>query len=82
MPQVSPIELTDREVENLLKTFLRGRHEVTEDDCVTLVDWARETRARYLILDMMLDGSIQPIIQDGQVSVQLPPAATGRAESR
>jgi len=55
---------------------------VSENDCFILVKFAQETRAQNFVLSLMIAGDVQPVIQNGKVSVQLAPAATGRAEGR
>jgi hypothetical protein len=70
---VKPEDLfTETEVTQLLTSFLRGKTEVAEDDCCTLLAWAQEQRLRSLLLRWVLDGSMQPHVIDGDVCLGVP----------
>jgi hypothetical protein len=67
--------LTPQEVRQLMEGFLRNKTEVDEDDCITVLVWAREQRVRSLLLGWVLDGSLRPSVVDGEVCLGLPDAA-------
>ena len=74
---VKPEEvLTSAEVRQLMQAFTRGKTEVVEDDCITLLGWAQEQRLRGLLLEWVLEGSIQPHVVKGEVRLSLPPQAS------
>jgi hypothetical protein len=63
MPRLQPVELTQHEIQGLLKAFLKGKHEVDEEDCLVLVKWAHATRMRNFVLSRMIAGAIQPSVE-------------------
>jgi hypothetical protein len=64
--------LTQQEVAQLLTSFLRGKTVVDEDDCVAVLAWAQEQRFRSLLLTWVLDGSLQPVVVNGEVCLGVP----------
>ena len=74
--QVNPADvLSDLEVRQLMQSFTRGKAEILEDDALLVLRWAQEQRWRGLLLDWVLDGSIQPHVIDGEVRLALPSTA-------
>jgi hypothetical protein len=73
---VKPEDLfTDAEVTQLMRVFTRGKMEVLEDDCCTLLAWAQEQRLRSLLLQWILEGSLQPYVINGEVCFGPPEGA-------
>jgi hypothetical protein len=67
-PGVKPEDLlTDAEMRQLMTTFTRGKTQVLEDDCVVVLQWAREQRLRSLLLAWVLEGRMQPCVVEGEV---------------
>ncbi len=64
--------LTEPECRQLLRALLRGTPTgVTERDCETLLDWAREAKIAQALLTMTLSGDALPMVEGGEVKFRL-----------
>jgi hypothetical protein len=70
--RLAPVELSDAEVEGLMRAFIQGKTEIVEDDAMTLLCWATRQRMGALLVDMIIRGEIQPIVKGHEVFVALP----------
>lgn len=67
-----PVELTPEEMERLLRGFLQGKTEVTEDECLAVVKWAMEMRIGMAVLELVMEGELVPMVDAGEVKVAIP----------
>jgi hypothetical protein len=71
-PLLRPVELTQDEMERLLRAFTAGKTEMLEDDALTLVKWATAQRMGAMLVEMILAGELVPSVKEGEVLVSLP----------
>jgi hypothetical protein len=67
-----PVELTDDEVFRLMRAFIQNNTGVLEEDMLTLVQWAHHMRMGACMLEMILDGTLIPVVEGDEVQVRLP----------
>ena len=66
-PPLPPGGLSDAEVEQLLRHFLRDKHAVEEPDLLGLVTWGHLMRQGAYLLEQALAGTVRLVVKDGQV---------------
>ena len=71
MPRLAPVELSEYEVERLMRAFIKGKRCIDEEDALVLVKWARDVRATNVLLDMVLQGELRPVVEAGVVKLGL-----------
>jgi hypothetical protein len=64
-----PVELAPDEMVRLIRAFTEGKTAILEDDALVLVQWAQQMRFGAMVLEMVLDGDLTPIVEDGKVLV-------------
>jgi hypothetical protein len=69
------VELTDDETFRLMRAFIQGNTGVLEEDMLTLVQWAHHMRMGACMLEMILDGTLIPVVEGDEVKVRLPATA-------
>lgn len=77
-PALTRGELSEREIEQLMIVFTRGKTEVLEDDAIRLLEWANRARQEAMLVDMVLCGAIVPSVKEGKIYVRLPDHGTGK----
>jgi hypothetical protein len=75
MPGLHPVELSNTEVERLMRAFVVGKTEVLEDDCLTVLKWAMAQCMGAFLVELMLEGTVRPVVENGEVKVELATAA-------
>lgn len=73
-PLLRPVELTELETERLMHAFIKGKTEVSEEDCMVLLKWAMTQRMGALMVEWMIEGSIRPVVIGQDVLVEALPA--------
>lgn len=71
-PSLRHVELTQEEMERLLRAFTKGKTEILEEDALTLVRWAHHMRMGAVVLDMVLAGDLIPVVDAGVIKVSVP----------
>jgi hypothetical protein len=69
-PLLRPVELTQDETQRLIHAFIKGKTEVLEEDCMTLIKWAMAQRLGALMVEWMIEGSIRPVVVGSDVLVE------------
>jgi len=63
--------LSAAEVLQLMQAFTAGKTAVLEDDCVTLLRWAVAQRVGNAVLDLVLEGTLTPVVEGAEVTLEL-----------
>lgn len=62
--------LTENEAEVLITQLAKGQGIFTEDDAGIVLTWARQTRIRHELLELILRQEIEVSLKDGEVTFQ------------
>ncbi len=73
-PLLRPVELTQDETQRLIHAFIKGKTEVLEADCMTLLRWAMAQRLGAAMVEWMIQGDIRPVVIGDDVLVEAMPA--------
>ena len=69
-PLLRLVELTELETERLIHAFIKGKTEVSEEDCMALIKWAMTQRMGAFMVDLMIQGAITPVVIGDDVLVE------------
>lgn len=62
--------LTENEAEVLITQLAKGQGVFTEDDAGIVLEWARRTRIRNALLELILREEVEVSLEDGEVTFQ------------